>query len=175
MIFPKLRLFIFIVNQMPVNKLYRSLRNVLFTVLLLPAMNNNSFAQTYLFYLHGAIVENQGADAVSPSFSAYRYNDIIAAFSKEGFTVKSEVRKPDTDVKSYAQLVAKQINELLKQGVKAGNITVAGASKGAVIAMHVSGFAKRKELNFVFLAACNDGNFESYPALQFYGNILLMG
>jgi alpha/beta superfamily hydrolase len=56
--------------------------------------------------------------------------------------------------------------------VEAKNITVVGASKGAVIAMYVSTFLKNKEVNFVFLAACNDGNFEGFSDIQFYGNIL---
>lgn len=56
--------------------------------------------------------------------------------------------------------------------MKASDITVVGASKGAVIAMHVSGISKSKDLNFVYLAACNSGNDEAYPELKFYGNIL---
>lgn len=73
-------------------------------------MNPEAIVQKYVFYLHGAIVESQGADAVSPPFGAYRYNDIVEAFRKEGFIVKSEVRKPDTQVKSYAQVIVSQIN-----------------------------------------------------------------
>lgn len=145
---------------------------VFFSGLIFLTMSNIASAQKNIFYLHGAIVESQGANAVSPYFGAYDYNGILAAFRKEGFTVNSEVRQPNTNVSSFAEKIAGQINELLKKGVRASDITVVGASKGAVIAMHVSGFAKNKELNFVFLAACNDGNFESYPALQLYGNIL---
>lgn len=148
------------------------LMNLTFSLTIIMMTSNSTLAQKYIFYLHGAIVENQGANAVSPYFGAYDYNGILAAFRKEGFTVNSEVRQPNTNVATYGQKIADQINDLLKKGVRASDITVVGASKGAVIAMHVSGFAKNKELNFVFLAACNDGNFEAYPALQLYGNIL---
>ena len=75
-------------------------------------------------------------------------------------------------MKEYAQKVKSQIDDLLKKGVDAKNITVVGASKGALIAMYVSTFLKNKDVNFVFLAACNDDNFESFPDINFYGNIL---
>ncbi|MEP7128900.1 MAG: alpha/beta hydrolase [Chitinophagales bacterium] len=134
--------------------------------------SNAASTQKYIFYLHGMIVENMGAKAVSPYFGAYQYDDILDTFRKAGFTVMSEVRKPNTDVKTYANTIAAQINDLLKKGVESKNITVIGASKGALIAMHVSTVLKNKDLNFVFLAACNDGNFQSYPEIHFYGNIL---
>ncbi|HUM48276.1 MAG TPA: alpha/beta hydrolase [Chitinophagales bacterium] len=142
------------------------------TFFLLAMAGNPVFAEKYMFYLHGAIVESQGAKAVSPSFGEYKYDDILAAFRKEGFTVMSEVRKPNTDIKEYARTITEQINGLLKKGIPAKDITVVGASKGALIAMHVSDFVKNKEMNFVFLAACNDGNFESFPEIRYYGNIL---
>ena len=132
---------------------------------------NSTSAQKYLFYLHGAIVEGQGDNAVN-AYGTYKYNDIVNAFRKENFIVISEVRKSGTDVKAYAHKVKDQIDSLLKKGVDAKNITVVGASKGAVIAMYVSTFLKSKDVNFVFLAACNDGNFESFPDINFYGNIL---
>ena len=135
-------------------------------------MQTQASPQKYVFYLHGMIVEIQGADAVSPYYGAYRYNDILDTFRKAGFVVMSEVRKPDTDIRQYAKVIAGQISDLLKKGVPAHNITVIGASKGAVIAMHVSALLKNESLNFVFLAACNDGNFNAYPEIRFYGNIL---
>ena len=135
-------------------------------------LTNTAPAQKVLFYLHGKIVEDQGAKALSPSFGAYKYEAIIDAFRKENFTVISEVRKPNTDVTEYARRLADQIDSLLKKGAEAKNITVVGASKGAVIAMYVSTFLKNRNVNFVFLAACNDGNFEGFPDIHFYGNIL---
>lgn len=150
------------------------LRSVLIScMLLLPSMDSSAASNhKYVFYLHGMIVENMGAEAVSPYFGAYAYQAILDTFRKAGFTVMSEVRPPDTDVKLYADKIAGQINDLLKNGIAGKDITVIGASKGALIAMHVSSILKNGQLNFVFLAACNDGNYEAYPDLQFYGNIL---
>lgn len=145
----------------------------IFSILILLAMSSQSVsAQQYIFYLHGMIVENQGADAESPYFGAYRYYDILDTFRKAGFTVMSEVRKPNTDIKEYAGIVATQINRLLKKGIEPQNVTVIGASKGALIAMEVSSVLQNKAMNFVFLAACNDGNFQHFPNLTYYGNIL---
>jgi hypothetical protein len=145
-----------------------------FLILLLSLImeTNQSSAQKYLFYLHGAIMEGQSGNAKSPSFGEYQYDAIIDTFKSAHFIVKSEIRKSNTEVASYAKEIAKQIDELLKKGVKANDITVVGASKGAVIAMYVSTFVKQRDMNFVFLAACNDGNFQSNPDISFIGNIL---
>ncbi|MEO5675176.1 MAG: alpha/beta hydrolase [Chitinophagales bacterium] len=146
--------------------------HVLLLTAILLMSNPGSVSEKYVFYLHGKIVEDQGAQAVSPYFGPYNYQGIVDAFRKENFIVKSEVRKPNTGIKEYAHLVAGQINALLKEGAEAKNITVVGASKGALIAMYASTFLKNKNVNFVFLAACNDGNLESFPDVVFYGNIL---
>ena len=135
-------------------------------------ITNQSSAQKYLFYLHGAIMEGQSGNAKSPYYGEYQYDAIVDTFKNSGFIVRSEIRKSNTDVTSYAKEISKQIDELLKKGVKANDITVVGASKGAVIAMYVSTFVNQRDMNFVFLAACNDGNFQSFPDIRFSGNIL---
>lgn len=131
-------------------------------------------AQNYLFYLHGRIVEDQGANAVDKvnGFGAYQYNDIIKTLQHEGFVVISECRKPNTDVKAYAAKVVGQIDSLMKKGVKPGAITVVGASKGSMIAMNVSSLVKNEKVNYVFMAGCSDYTLQSFPGLSFCGNIL---
>lgn len=64
---------------------------VLFILLVL---SNVAPAQTkgYIFYLHGAIVQQQGADAVSSAYGKYEYRNIVTTLSKNGHTVISEVR-----------------------------------------------------------------------------------
>lgn len=133
-----------------------------------------TMGQLYLFYLHGKIVEDQGADAVDTvyGFGAYQYKDILNAFRKEKFIVISEVRGKNTDVGEYAEKIKKQIDSLLHTGVPAVNITIAGASKGAVIAMLTSSILKNKDVNFVFIAGCNEDNFNRLPPINFCGNIL---
>ena len=146
----------------------------LFIFLIFLCASCDSSAQSYVFYLHGKIVEDQGAKAVDNinGFGAYQYNDIVSAFRKEGFTVISEVRKKDTDPKTYSLKVVKQIDSLIKRGVKAESITIVGASKGAIISMLISSNLKNKNVNFVFMAGCFNDISESNPDINFYGNIL---
>jgi hypothetical protein len=127
-----------------------------------------------VFYLHGKIVENKGPHAVDSinGYGAYKYFDILDSLKKRNFTVISEVRKPNTNVTAYAHYVAGQIDSLLKQHVKPQHITVIGASKGSIIAMYVSTFVKNKDINYVFMGACDDEIYEKCSDILFYGNIL---
>jgi hypothetical protein len=125
----------------------------------------------YIFYLHGRIIEEEGPEAVSPEFGKYEYAEILEAFADRGFIVISEARAKNTDVKQYAQKVAGQVNALLAAGVPPGNITVAGASKGGVIAHKASSDLHNKDLNIVLLAACGEGYLDGFqPDLA--GNVL---
>ncbi len=127
-------------------------------------------AERYVFYLHGKIVEDQGANAVETvqGFGAYEYSNILETFRKEGFVVISEVRARNTDPATYAHKVARQVDSLIKKGVRPNEITVIGASKGSVIAMLTSSTLKNKDVNFVFMAGCFGGDHD----IRFCGNIL---
>jgi len=135
-------------------------------------MFETAIAQKYVFYLHGKIVEDQGANASNGAFGKYEYDNILGKFRDAHFAVLSECRKPNTDVKEYAHKVVFQIDSLLKGGVKPGNITVVGASKGALIAIYVSTYLHNPAVNFAFLSSCNDYVFMSYTDIAFCGNIL---
>jgi len=130
--------------------------------------------QGIIFYLHGRILEVQGIHAVDTvnGYGAYEYTKILSTFRKNGFKVISKVRKINTRPVNYAQHVVHQIDSLLKKGIKPNDITVIGASKGALIAMLTSSILKNKEVNFVFMAACNPYSLKRFPELKFYGNIL---
>jgi hypothetical protein len=131
-------------------------------------------SQTYVFYLHGHIVEIQGANAVETNqgFGAYKYNDILDSLKSAGFIVKSEVRPPDTDVKQYASKVAAEIMELIGRGVDPSAISVIGASKGGYIAMEVSSLMKNDKLNFIVMGACPGSAAEKN--LHLFGNVLFI-
>lgn len=111
-------------------------------------------AAHYLFYLHGRIVEEQGAAARHPEFGPYQYREIVRAFADSGFVVISEMRRPNTDVSTYADSVARQIRRLIAGGVPETHIAVVGGSKGAGIAMLVSDRVA-KSIRYVILAGCN--------------------
>ena len=127
--------------------------------------------ERYLFYLHGKIVEDKGVRPKSGKFGYYEYEKIVSTLREKGFTVLSEARPRNTDPRQYAEKVAAEIRELIKKGVPKSRITVVGASKGGVIALHVSNLLKERELNFVILA----GLFKSLlkdPDLKLWGNVL---
>jgi hypothetical protein len=147
---------------------------LLVTVLVILHFSSAAFGQRFLFYLHGQIVEDQGANAIDSAngYGAYQYAEILDAFRKEGFIVLSEIRKSNTDPIVYAHRIVRQIDSLIKKGVTSNAITVVGASKGAVISMFVSFFLKNRNMNFVFMAGCSNEIYTRYPQLRFSGNIL---
>lgn len=141
-------------------------------ILFISSCFHKASSQQIIFYLPGKIVENQGAKAFDTmnGYGAYLYDVILDSLKKRGATVLSDVRSKDTDVKTYALKIKKEIDSLLKTGIKPEAITVIGASKGASIAMYVSTFLKNKRVNFVFMAACYQGSIDT--ELNCYGNIL---
>lgn len=125
----------------------------------------------YLIYLHGKIIEDEGVDAVSPQFGPYEFEEILSYLADAGFNVIGEVREAQTNVDTFADRVAAQVNSLLAQGVSSENITLVGFSKGASIAIITSTKLKNPDLNIVLLAICGDWiNDDSRVALA--GRIL---
>lgn len=130
--------------------------------------------KSYMFYLHGKIIEDQGISAISPDYGEYEYEAILGRLSGYGFVLISEQRPKDTDGMEYARRIAEQVTVLLNAGVPAKNITVVGASKGAGIAVYVSHFLENEEMNFVIMAICHPDSVEEFKQEQIflYGNIL---
>ena len=116
----------------------------------------NDASPRVLFYLHGRIVEEQGAHAVSERYGRYEYDSIVKVLEGHGFMVKSEVRPSNTDIHQYADDLTRQIRALIDTGTAAENVTVVGASKGAVIAMLVATRLQNPAINFVLIAGCNE-------------------
>jgi hypothetical protein len=125
----------------------------------------------YLIYLHGKIIEELGLRPTSPEYGVYEYERILETLRSYGLGVISEPRPKDTDPKAYAEKVAGEVRTLVAAGVPPENVTVVGASKGAVIAMLASTALKNKKVNFVIMAACSDPIFESFD-IDLYGNVL---
>jgi len=110
---------------------------------------------TYVFYLHGRIIENAGPRPNDPRFGVYDYPAILETLASRGDVVISSQREADTDVNAYAGLVVSQVERLLEAGVPQDRIAVVGFSKGGMIARHVSSFLRRPNVKFVLLAACS--------------------
>jgi len=137
----------------------------------IPGTDKIDIKAKYLFYLHGRIIEEKGIRPFSEKYGVYEYEKILETFKNKGFFVISEAREKNTSVSRYAQKVVSQVKALLKAGVPPGNITVVGASKGALIAMLVSTSLANKDVNFVFIAGCNDMIYHRFD-INFCGNIL---
>ncbi|HEX5884576.1 MAG TPA: alpha/beta hydrolase [Pyrinomonadaceae bacterium] len=126
---------------------------------------------SYLFYLHGRIIENQGIRPTDPRYGVYEYEEILRTLAGRGFAVISEARAKDTDVNQYANKVVQQVNTLINAGVPPSHITVLGASKGSVITMRVSTLLRNKDVNFVVMSNCNDWVDQNFQ-IDLYGNVL---
>lgn len=128
----------------------------------------------YLFYLHGGIVQEQGANAVSKDFGRYEYHAILDSFKSQGFQVISEVRPRGTQEISYAKKVCRQIDSLLLKGISPKNIVVVGASQGGFITIEIAHLMKNNEIGYVILGVCNEYNVKYYKNIrkQLCGNFL---
>lgn len=122
-----------------------------------PASPNPS--ATYVFYLHGQIIESGGRRPTHPQFGVYEYDEILRALSGPDRFVISEQRPPNTAIASYAETVAGQVRELIDRGVPPTQIAVVGFSKGGRIAVATSSLL-RDPISYAFLAACNSGVFD---------------
>ena len=129
-------------------------------LLLVLLVNSNLNAQEtktmkHVFYLHGMIIEVQGVHAVSDVFGPYKYNDIIAALEATGYSVHSEVRTTKTNFNDFCENISQQITHLINEGVRPQDISVIGASKGAMMAMQISDINEHP-VNYILLGANSD-------------------
>jgi pimeloyl-ACP methyl ester carboxylesterase len=108
----------------------------------------------YLFYLHGGVVQERGANAVSEYYGKYEYHAILDTLANRGFHVISEVRPKDTETEDYARKVRSQIDTLLISGIPPGHIVVVGASLGAYIALETALQLKHPGIKYVLIGLC---------------------
>lgn len=128
--------------------------------------------RTYVFYLHGRIVEDRGVRPVDTRFGLYDYPGILDALSARGAVVVSAQRPHATDPDEYAGKIVAQIEGLLRAGVPERRIVVVGFSRGGMIATRVSSFLRRPGVRYALLAACWDGQDE--PQLRLTGQVLAL-
>lgn len=129
-----------------------------------------AFAQIHIYYLHGKINEEQGRNAVSEKFGKFELDEILKQLNVNNSVIHCEIRTKDTDVKIYATKISREIDSLINSGIPPKNITIVGASKGAIIAMNISNINKHN-INYVFLAGNNDYQ-EKNNDWKFHGQIL---
>ena len=122
----------------------------------------------YCFFLHNYYVETQGPNG------ACKYYDILQAFANSGFKVISEVRSGDIVSSEYAKKIVDQVKRLLDAGVPPEHISIAGHSKGGVIALCVASHLGNPKIGYIIMAGCDIKALESeYPDFtRLRGNFL---
>jgi hypothetical protein len=125
----------------------------------------------YVIYLHGKIIEDQGRRPTHATWGTYEYQQILDQLAGSGVVVVSEQRPPMTDMDQFASHVVDQVRTLLRAGVQPERISVVGFSKGGGIAIRTSVLLHNPRINFVFLAACGDGDFSGFD-VRVWGRIL---
>ena len=146
---------------------------ILLLSIILFSWNSKPYKQVnkkHIFYIHGRIIEIQGKNAVSEEFGKYEFDSIIEAIKVDNSIVHAEIRNTNVDVKEYAHYISKQIDSLIKTGVQPTDITVIGASKGAIIASNISDL-NTNTINYVLLAGNNDYQ-EANNDWEFHGQVL---
>ncbi|MDN3673817.1 YqiA/YcfP family alpha/beta fold hydrolase [Flavobacterium branchiarum] len=128
--------------------------------------------QAYVFFIHNKFLEENDLNAKHPEYGRAEYNEIIKSFKDDNFIVFSEIRTPKTDFDKFVRKNVKQINSLIKKGVKPNKITVIGTSKGGYIAQYISTYLANPDVNFVFIGCFTDADIEQIPDLNYCGNIL---
>ncbi|WP_123966594.1 alpha/beta hydrolase [Chryseobacterium phosphatilyticum] len=127
----------------------------------------------YIFFLHNKFLEDHSADEAHPKYGIVEYEKVLHQLKDSSNVVLFEKRKPNTDPVVYARKIKKQMDRLMKKGVKAENITVVGTSQGGYIAQYISYYQKNPELKFVFIGASfKDDSLEKDPDFKLYGRIL---
>jgi hypothetical protein len=124
----------------------------------------------HIIYVHAKAVE-EGGRRPSTEFGVYEYDAILKALRDQGFVVTSEQRPKGADVNVYAKHVADEVRALLRRGVAPSNITVIGASKGAVITMLASTLLQNRDVRYVLLGDCNDWVYQHYD-IRLSGRVL---
>lgn len=138
--------------------------------LLVGCHSKNKNTEKHIYYLHGRIIEMQGKDAYSEEFGKYEIDSIVSAIKVENAIVHCEIRNYDVDVRAYATKVSKEIDSLVNSGVKQSDITVIGASKGAIIACNISDM-NIHDINYIFLGGNNEYQ-EKNNDWKFHGKVL---
>jgi hypothetical protein len=154
------------------------IKNLVFVLLICIAQlsfsqkNNDSTNERYVFFLHNKFIEDHSLEENHPQYGNPHYYEILNEFKKEGFTVYSEKRPKNTDVKKYAKKIVLKIDSLLNSGIDPGRITVIGTSKGGYIAQYVSTYLANPDVNFVFIGSFREIDLKNMGDINFCGNIL---
>jgi hypothetical protein len=125
----------------------------------------------HVIFLHGRIVEDQGRRPTDPRFGVYEYDAILDSLRARDLAVVSEQRAPGISVDSSATRLIEQIDSLQRAGVPPEAITVAGFSRGGIIAILASSRLNNPAVSWVIMGACGE-EFLNRPEVRVSGHVL---
>ncbi len=136
------------------------------------AANNEASQQNtrHIIYLHGRIVELQGKAAFSEEHGKYELDSILDALKEGNTQVYCELRPENTKVPAYAQKLSRMIDSMIGTGIAPQDISVIGASKGALIAATTSDI-NAQPINYILMGG-NNTTIEQENDWHLHGRIL---
>ena len=111
--------------------------------------------EKYVFYSHGLIVEGSNPTPINPRWGLYDFPEVKAALASEQYNLIAYHRAKNTKPREFARKLAADVNLLIKQGVKPGDISLVGFSRGGEITILASSYIQSKDINIILLATCN--------------------
>tara|TARA_B100000767_G_C19741915_1_gene526609 strand:- start:72 stop:653 length:582 start_codon:yes stop_codon:yes gene_type:complete len=110
--------------------------------------------QHYVFYSHGKIVEGNNPKPHHLEWGMYNFPAVKAQLADSSYTLIAKHRAKNINAKDAAEQLAKSVNQLLSQGVKAQNISLVGFSRGGGITILAAQLLQLPQLNVALLASC---------------------
>ena len=111
--------------------------------------------EKYVFYSHGLIVEGTNPTPINPRWGIYDFPKVKAALASEQYNLVAYHRAKNTKPREFARKLAADVNLLIKHGVKPGDISLVGFSRGGEITILASSYIKSNDINIILLATCN--------------------
>jgi len=129
---------------------------------------------SYVFYSHGYIVEGTNPKPIDTRFGwgLYDFPAIKQALQDDSYHLIAYRRPKNTDAFTYAEKLAGQVKQLIKQGVDPENISIMGFSRGAFITGNSSNLLKEFGVNTIILAGCGRLVSPKHQDIQVYGHVL---
>ncbi|OUR61214.1 alpha/beta hydrolase [Colwellia sp. 39_35_sub15_T18] len=126
----------------------------------------------YVFYSHGFIVEGTNPTPKNERWGVYEFPAIKESLSDNDYNLIAYHRPKETDPFKHAEVLAKNVRELLKSGVDANHITIIGFSRGAFITSLTSHYLEETPVNTVLLAGCGRIASSKYSDIKANGELL---
>ena len=125
-----------------------------------------------MFYSHGFIVEGTNPRPENERWGVYDFPAIKQSLADSEYNLIAYHRPKETDPFEHAESLAKDVQELLKNGVDAKHITIMGFSRGAFITSITSHYLQATPVKTILLAGCGRIISSKYAHIKANGELL---